>query len=201
MRDHSTTAMLERVTGPERAQHAPNVVARAERELALRSSTEGAAFLRKVRLSGTICAVIGAFCIVWPVIMLTASSAFGPADRAPDPNLPFMFRYFDQIFVAVGLMQAVVGALLLSGGLLIRSRKPLGPRLVVAALYILLLYIVAFTISFVPTVGSKGFPGPFAALFFVFAIFNGAVWAFALWFPLRFFRSARVRQACSGAAV
>lgn len=201
MRDHSNTATLERVIGPERARHSPRVVARAERELALRSGTEEATFQHKLRLSGTICAVVGGFCVVWPVILLTASRAFGPTDRPSDPTLPFMFRHFDQIFVAVGLLQAVVGVLLLWGGLLTRSRKPLGPRLVVAALYVLLFYIVAFTISFVPTVGSKVFPGPFTALFFVFAVLNGAAWAFALWFPLRFFRSVRVSEACSGAAV
>jgi hypothetical protein len=117
--------------------------------------------------------------------MLTTFRAFGPADQPSDPNLPFMFRHFDQIFVAVGLLQAVVGAFLLSGGLLIRSRKPSGPRLVVAALSLVLFYIVAFTITFVPAAGFKGFPGPFAVMFFVFAILNGAVWAFALWFPLR----------------
>jgi hypothetical protein len=201
MRDHSNIATLRRVVGPERGQHSPRVVARAERELALRSGTEEAAFQRKLRLSGTICAVIGAFCVVWPVIMLTTFRSFGPADQPSDPNLPFMFRHFDQIFVAVGLLQAVVGAFLLSGGLLIRSRKPSGLRLVVAALSLVLFYIVAFTITFVPAAGFKGFPGPFAVMFFVFAILNGAVWAFALWFPLRFFRSPRVCEACSGAAV
>ena len=36
-----------------------------------------------------------------------------------------MFRNFDQIFTAVGVLQAIVGVLLLSGGLLIRSRRPI----------------------------------------------------------------------------
>ena len=201
MRDHSTTETLERVVGPERASHTPRVVARAERELSLRGGTEEAAFQRKLRLGGTLCAVAGVFCAVWPVLLLTAFSRFGPTDRPSNPELPFMFRHFDQIFIAVGVLQTFVGLLLLAGGILVRSRRLVGPRLVAAALYFVLFYILAFTVTLIPSIGSSGFARPSAVVFVLLAVLNSFAWAFTLWLPLRFFTSPRVRLVCSRATV
>ncbi len=174
-------------------------MADAERELMLRAGSEETSFARKVRLSANACIGIGVFFLVWPGLMLlvfgAGQSHIGPA---PNPTDPFLFRHFDDLFISVGILQALCGLLLLLGGLGIRARRSFGPALIAAVLGIAALYIVVFTVMSIPTLTIA--PGLFAAFFIGFMVVNDALFLFLLWLPLRFFTSPRVRELCRTAA-
>ena len=169
------------------------MAARAARELALRGQGEEALFERKVRLSATAALVVGAFCIIWPALFLLLPL---PPPQPSSPEAPFMFRHFDTIFRAIGLFQGVLGVLLLFGGIFTRKRRPLGPKLVLAALSLAFAYVVVFSLGFLATTAGSGAPLFFLAIFCLIALANASLFGFLLWVPLRFFSSPRVRAHC-----
>ncbi len=197
MRNHRTTAELQEIVGPRRSESSPKLIASAERELAHRAEGEEAIFQRKLTRSGVICAAIGAFCLVWPALILLAFFLMGMGAHSDSPDDPFIFRHFNLIFVAVGCLQFTCGVLLLSGGLAVRSRKRIGPLLIAAAILLTTLYIVAFTTS-LPLGGFTHAPWFFVIMFSTFSVAWGVLLLFLLWIPFRFFVSHRVKQACDG---
>jgi len=197
MRNHQATEALQSIVA-EPQLYSPATVARASCELALRGQGEEALFERKVRISATAALVVGAFCVVWPAIILLMPL---PPPQAASPNAPFMFRHFDAIFKYLGLFQAVLGALLLFGGIFTRKRQPLGPTLVVAALALALAYDIVFSVGFIVTATGFGGPAFFAAFFCLMALANASLFGFLLWLPIRFFASPRVRTYCRLSAV
>jgi hypothetical protein len=126
--------------------------------------------------------------------------AFEPGSIPQPREASFPFPQFDRIFVGTGICQALCGALLLLGGLAVRQRRALGPKLIRASLLLALLYVVAFTVMFLPSAFTLSRPGATAFVFMAFAFFNSALWGFLLWLPLRFFSSPRVRMYCQSAA-
>ena len=197
MRNHQTTATLQQILA-EPSLHSPSVVARAARELSLRGQGEEALFERKVRLSARAALIVGAFCLVWPVLILGLVPR--PPAHEASASAPFLFRHFDAMFFYVGVFQAVVGALLLLGGLLTARRRPAGRVLVLVALFFVLSYVVAFTLMFAATPFGEPFPLPFAVIFVAFAVVNASIFGFLLWLPIRFFLSPRVRSYCRAGA-
>ncbi len=199
MRNHRTTADLQRIVGSARDQSSARLVAEAERELRLRASSEETAFARKVRLSANACIGIGSFCLVWPGLMLLVFGAGQNRISAPSsPSGPFLFRHFDDIFIGVGILQALCGLLLLLGGLGTRARRSVGPTLISVVLGIAALYVVAFTVVATPTAAIG--PAVFVVFFLGFMIVNDALFLFLLWLPFRFFTSPRLRAFCRTAA-
>jgi hypothetical protein len=199
MRNHRTTADLQRIVGSDRGQSSARLVADAERELLLRAGSEETAFARKVRLSANACIGIGGFCLVWPGLMLLVFGAGQNQGSPPTgPTGPFLFRHFDDIFVGVGVLQAICGLLLLLGGLATRVRRSIGPTLISVVLGIAALYLVAFTLASIQAVTIG--PAVFVGFFLGFMAVNDALFLFLLWLPFRFFRSPRVREFCRSAA-
>src|SRR5438477_10216716 len=117
MRNHLTTAELQAVVNEGSGQHTARQVASAVRELALRAGGEQAAFERKFRLSANACAILGAFFVIWPVLMLVLFVGSRAQPRAHENSSSFLFRHFDDFFLAIGVLQAFSGVLLLAGGL------------------------------------------------------------------------------------
>jgi len=200
LRDHRTTEQLKAIVNRAGSGHPTREVERAKRELTLRREPEEAAFQRKLTLSSTVSAVIGAFLVVWPLLMLGTLrlSGFGHAtDPGVHPGEPFVFRHFDQLFIGVAVLQSVAGLLLFGGGLATRARRPIGPRLVAIALWMGISYAIAFTLMTIPSVFAFGGPLVVWLGFSLMAVLNTAFWAFVLWLPLRFFSSPRTREACT----
>ena len=199
MRNHNTTPDLQRIVGSDRPLNSARAVAAAERELRLRAGSEEAAFARKIRLSANACIGVGSFCLVWPTLMLFVFGA-GQTHISPPshPTGPFMFRHFDDIFVGVGILQALCGLLLLLGGLGTRAHRTVGPTLISIVLGIAALYIVAFTVAAIPTMAIG--PDVFVGVFLGIMVVNDAFFLFLLWLPFRFFTSPRVREFCRAAA-
>jgi len=200
LRIHRTTGELREIVAAASPAYTPRLVALATRELALRCSTEEQAFERKVILSATAAAIVGAICVVWPILLLSLFRTFAPGSTSPATSMPFPFSHFARIFTGVAVFQVFEGLLLFAGGMATRSRSPIGPRLVSAALLLGLAYIVVFSVVFIPSVSAFPVSGPFNVVFVAFALFNSAFWGFLLWLPFRLFSSRRVRAFCSGAA-
>jgi len=196
MRDHHTTSELQSIVGAERANGTPSEIACAERELALRTGSEESSFQRKLSLSGTVSGVLGALFLVSPLLLLAFLPAFGVSPSTTGPPRPFISQYFHMLVAVVGLLQAVCGALLLTGGIGIRFRKPFGPRLISLAVLLGIADIVLLTLASIPTVRAFRAPAGFAILLLALALLNTVFWASLLSLPLRFFVSPRVREAC-----
>ena len=197
MRNHQTTEALKRILAEPHLQPS-SVVASASRELALRVQNEGGMFERKVRISATAAAIVGGFCVVWPLLILSLVPS--PPEQTLSRDSPFVFRHFNALFFYVGIFQAVVGALLLSGGLLTRRRKPTGRWLILAALFLALAYVVLSSASFIEAAFSFRAPWPFALFFVAASLGSAALFGFLLWLPTRFFLSPRVREHCRATA-
>ena len=198
MRDHRTTAELQRIVELGRNTCSRRALASAERELALRQESEEALFERKLNRIGVIAAVIGAVCVLWPALLLASFGQIEMPSGPVDPNEPFVFRHFHTLWLAVGVFQAVCGALLLSGGVALRLRKPIGPWLIDAVIILAMSYVVLFTGSIFPMFISDAHL-PISLLFITFSLASAAFWLFLLWLPLRFFSSPRVRESCNSA--
>lgn len=177
--------------------YSSEVVAAAEAELVRRSAGGEERLLRKVRRAATVCAVLGAFVMVWGLSMAAFGvSTLGPSGVEPLTE-PFVFRHFRIIYVVGAILEGIAGGILLWGGLELRKLRSRGRFLVVAVLWLGFAMIAVFTVVSFLSLPWLGTHGSAPVGMWVAGLINAAFWSFLLWLPYRFFTSARVRNACS----
>ena len=119
----ATTEELLRIVGSERVERPDYIVAAAEEELARRTADAEELFRRKVRRSGTICAVVGGLLVVWGLLMGLMGMAMFSSPATEGPAGSFVFQHFDVIYVGGAFLEAIAGGILLFGGLALRRLK------------------------------------------------------------------------------
>jgi len=192
----ATTEELLEIVGSGRAMHSSDAVAAAEAELIRRAAGEEERSLRKVRRSGTICAVVGGFFVLWGLSMAAVGMSVLEVPRVEPQEAAFVFRHFDVIYVFGALMEAAAGGVLLWGGLDLRKLRSRGRVLIVAVLWFGLALIAVFIVFWVASLPWQGPSRSAALVMSAGGLIVTAFWSFLLWLPYRYFTSSRVRAAC-----
>ncbi|MDH3253998.1 MAG: hypothetical protein OEM62_03325 [Acidobacteriota bacterium] len=193
-----TTEALLQILGSERSSYPTDLVAAAESEVSRRTAGEEELFRTKIERSGTICIWLGGFFVVWGLSMalmgLFVFETGGPAHEES-----FVFRNFNVLYVGGAILQAVTGLGLLWGGMGLRKLQDVGRIIVLAVLWVGFACLLLFTVAMLSDVVSYAEASVLLALIMAAGVTaNSVFWAFLLWLPLRFFRSPRVREVCSG---
>ena len=192
----ATTEELLEIVGSGRAMHSSDAVAAAEAELIRRIAGEEERSLRKVRRAGTICAVVGGFFMLWGLSMAALGMSMVDASPVGPQEAPFVFRYFDVIYVVGALMEAAAGGVLLWGGLDLRKLRSRGRVLIVAVLWFGFALMAVFIVFWVASLPWQGPSRSTAVVMSAGGLIVTAFWSFLLWLPYRYFTSSRVRAAC-----
>jgi hypothetical protein len=196
---NATVEELLRMIGSGRSDHSAVSVAAAEAELVRRTAGEEELFRRKVRRSGTICAVVGGLVAAWGLLLAVLGvTTFGSQVADFSDSGSFPFRHFEVIYVGGAVLEAVAGLVLLVGGLTLRRLDPRGRLLILGVLWLAFGFIVVFTLAWVGNGVFDSSLGPLPWFMVVAGIANSLFWGFLLWLPYRFFASKRLRAACVG---
>ncbi len=193
-----TTDELLEIVGSQRSSYSAEVVAEAERTLKARTASAAELFRAKLQRIGTICAVLGGLGCFWGLAMAILGLTLF-ADSSHRESEDFVFRHFGAFYVGTAVSEAIAGAALLAGGLYLRRLRDRGRRLVAAVLWLAMTYVVTFTAFWVLSLLSRAQGDAGVVVMAVAGAAMSGVWLFVLWLPLRFFRSAKVRDACTPA--
>jgi hypothetical protein len=126
----------------------------------------------RIRTAARVSIVLGAACLVLPLLTLGGVTA--------DPGTSG--------FPTTMALQAIGGVALLAGGTALRQAAPWGRRLIVAVVWITIVWIALFTLYFIVTMVS-GMPAMGAVAIGALAILMSALWILVLRRVLRFMRS------------
>jgi hypothetical protein len=146
-----------------------------------------------MRRVGKVCAWVGGVFIFWGIASLPTRPLTGtPASSGSMPSIP---PSLELVFAVSTILS---GICLLFGGLRFRKRQEHGRRLLLAAVWIGVGYVVVFSIGMAVTMYTASGPPLMRLGMAGVAIVAATFWGLLMRSPIRYFGSTEVRSAVEG---